>query len=188
LGEPAFELLRRKLASQLAGEPNRYLFTKNDSVDKIDSSGLQLWTGTTIDQLINTCLSGPNPAACLAELLEDADLTATQRAVIKRLLDKAKRIGACYAIYGEYKEAEKLGGGCVAGLTCDEYKTKMYYITLEVAGRAAWLGRKCDDVCPGSVNSKSGSKKKTADHTTELAEKTVYLGKCAVLMKAACGE
>jgi RHS repeat-associated protein len=188
IGEPGFELLRRKIPSAVAGGPNRYLFVNNDPVDKSDALGLQIWTGTTIDMAINTCLQGPNPAACLAELLEDADLTAAQRAVIKGLMEKAKRVGACYAIYAEYKAAEKIGAGCVAGLTCEEYKKKVAGITAEVAGRAAWLGRKCDDVCPGSIKSKGGSKGSAAGHAKELAEKTVYLGKCAALMKAACGE
>jgi hypothetical protein len=62
---------------------------------------------------------------------------------------------------------------------------KVFFIELEVAGRAAWLGRKCDDICPGSV--RAGSKKQTANHAEELARKTVYLGRCAALMKAACG-
>jgi hypothetical protein len=165
-----------------------YGFAGNDPIDKTDAFGLQIWTGTSIDNLINTCLAGPNPAACLLELLEDADLTAAQRAVIKSLMEKAKRIGVCYAIYAEYKEAEEQGGGCVAGLTCAEYKKKVAAITLAVAGRAAWIGRKCDDVCPGSVNSKEGSKKKAAQHAEELARQTLYLGRCAALMKAACGE
>jgi RHS repeat-associated protein len=186
MGEQGFELFRRRIPSALAGGPNRYLFVNNDPVDRSDAFGLQIWTMTTIDEAINTCLAGPNAAACLAELLEDADLTTAERAVIKGLMEKAKRIGACYAIYAEYKEAEKLGGGCVAGLTCEEYKKKVAAITAEVAGRAAWLGRKCDDVCPGSV--KVGSKKQAGNHAKELAEKTVYLGKCAALMKAACGE
>lgn len=53
LGEPGFELLRGKQALASAGEPNRYLFVKNNPLQNIEPDGLDLITitytnGTTV--------------------------------------------------------------------------------------------------------------------------------------------
>ncbi|MFN3706615.1 MAG: hypothetical protein ACK4WM_11560, partial [Thermoflexales bacterium] len=181
LGEPGFEAARRGRAKLVGDEPNLYAFVGNDPIDRTDYLGLY---GSSIDNAIRTCMARPTiylQLECLDDLLDTlgADLDDLAR-------KKIAHVRNCAVTHAAYTAAEKEGEGCRPGLTCDEYKKKVAAISLEVAGRAKYLKMKCDSCLPGSIA--KDSKKAEKGHTEQLATKTVYLGNCIALMKAACGQ
>jgi integrase/recombinase XerD len=159
LGEPGHDLMVEIWdASEIDQEDkltpdNLYNFVFNDPVNQYDVNGE--WVAPVLRGI--GAIGG-----------------AIGRQIAKR---KAKQAAECAAIHAAYKAAEKQAIGCKACLTCPEYVKLLTARAAEIGGRALYLKKKCDYKLPGSIA--AGSKKKEANHRTELANKVKAFGNCA---------
>jgi RHS repeat-associated protein len=159
LGEPGHDLMVEMWdVSEIDQEDkltpdNFYNFVFNDPVNRYDVNG----------EWVVPVLKGAGAAA-----------GAIGRWWAKR---KAKQVAECAAIHAAYKAAEKQAASCKPCLTCPEYVKLLTARAAEIGGRALYLKKKCDYKLPGSIA--AGSKKKEANHRTELANKAKAFGNCA---------
>ena len=159
LGEPGHDLMVEIWdASEIDQEDkltpdNLYNFVFNDPVNKYDVNGE--WVAPVLRGI--GAIGG-----------------AIGRQIAKR---NAKQAAECAAIHTAYKAAEKQAIGCKACLTCPEYVKLLTARAAEIGGRALHLKKKCDYKLRGSIA--AGSKKKEANHGTELANKVKAFGNCA---------
>jgi len=83
-------------------------------------------------------------------------------------------VASCIAIYEAYDAVK--GPGCKKCKSKAEAESNAAKLTLEVAGRAAYIQQKCDyclsdSIARGSANAENG-------HKIQLAEKAAALAKC----------
>ena len=147
------------------GARNLYAFVGNRPARHVDALGLQSPQITLTEAIASGNVA--QVESILAGMVEGDAGYALAQAFLKKNAE-------CLATWTAYKALKCKG--------CDGCKTKAEAaanaacLTLEVAGRAAYLKLRCDYVLAGSIA--RGSKKAEAGHRIELANKTKALAKC----------
>ena len=133
LGEPGFELLNDERGVLVGDLPNPYVFVHNDSIDNFDRLGLY---GSSIDQMVRTCMAMPTPAQkteCFRNLAE---------------LMGGGQEGRCKVLKATTQVAKKIAsslGGCKGTDSCVVLQQKsMAWIALVMAriaeNKYCWCG------------------------------------------------
>jgi RHS repeat-associated protein len=152
-----------------AGGANLYGFLDNSPPNAFDPLGL-----TSVHLSLVQAIARGDVAAVEAILAgSEGFLSQASIAAARAFL---KKVAECTAIHAAYKALNCKG--CDGCKTKGEAAANAACLTLEVAGRAAYLKKKCDYVLAGSIARPGGSKKAEAGHKIELANKTKALAKC----------
>ena len=163
-----------------AGDNNWYRFVANGPTIHNDPTGQAI---TSLDAAIERCISLPTTAAQIA-CLENLLGLGMNDAKLKTVIAKLKPIVECEAIYASYKAAAMLSGGYDTDANCKSLAGKCAGLAAEVAGRKAYLAKKCDYILPGSIA--HGSALKEKGHQVELANKTRAAARCAARLAKIC--
>jgi hypothetical protein len=149
------------------GGVNLYGFVENSPLNAFDPSGLSSVHGSLVQAIARGDVAAVEAILAGSEgFLSQASIAAA-RAFLKKVAE-------CTAIHAAYKALNCKG--CDGCKTKGEATANAECLTAEIAGRAAYLKKKCDYVLAGSIA--RDSKKAEKGHQIELANKTKALAKC----------
>jgi RHS repeat-associated protein len=161
-----------------------------EKVSEIESNmGWYEWTA--INAACLTCGGLGGAAKFFAERFSKAWAKEFAKHLALRNIKKAtKDQGICYALYNEYKAMEKLAANCNTTDDCETLKTKCIAAASEVAGRHAYMNRKCDEILPDfpSGKKKGGKGGVIGGHLDQLQDKYVRAKRCCARMLEKCGD
>lgn len=147
------------------GGKNLYRFVGNDPIHHVDMLGLQ-----SVPVSLTEALASGNVAQVESILagMEEGD---AGYALAEAWL---KKVAKCEAIWAAYKALNCTG--CSRCTTKEQAIANAACLTLEIAGRAAYLKLKCDYCLAESIA--RGSAVAEKGHQTQLVEKTAALANC----------
>jgi RHS repeat-associated protein len=149
------------------GGINLYGFLKNQPINRIDVLGLQSVPVSLSEAIAAGDVS--QVTSILAGLTEDDAGYALARNFLQN-------VATCEAIYASYSALKC--SGCDQCTTKEQAIANAACLSAEIAGRSAYIKKKCDYILAGSISSPGGSKAAEAGHVEQVAVKTTALVKC----------
>ena len=160
-----------------ADSDNEYAFVLNSPTYGIDVNGEWSWLRPLARPVVQGLVNVVARVAARRAAREAARRAAAQAAHLAKR--RVKRIAECEAIHQGYERVK--AAGCNKCTTKAEAETAAALLTTQIAGRTAYLAKKCDYFLPGSIA--RGSAVAERGHQIQLAQKTAELAKCAAKIK-----